>query len=84
LAPSSFHLFDLLRNHLCANASLMTKRLKQRCGSCWDTSKKFLCCGFRGTVKVMGQVYQCWWRICGEINAVQHMETCNLCCWCEN
>jgi hypothetical protein len=24
-------------------------------------------CGFRRTGKVMGQVYQCWWRICREM-----------------
>jgi hypothetical protein len=28
------------------------------------TVKRFLCCGFRRTAKTMGQVYQCWWRIC--------------------
>jgi hypothetical protein len=26
-----------------------------------------VCCGFRCTGKTMGQVYQCWWRICREI-----------------
>jgi hypothetical protein len=25
-------------------------------------------CGFRRTGKAMGQVYQCWWRICREIS----------------
>jgi hypothetical protein len=33
------------------------------------TVKRHLCCGFRRTGKAMGQVYQCWWRICREINA---------------
>jgi hypothetical protein len=39
----------------------------------WDaevtetTNKRLLCCGFRRTGKAMGQVYQCWWRICREI-----------------
>jgi hypothetical protein len=28
------------------------------------TVKRLLCCGFQRTGKVMGQVYQCWWRIC--------------------
>jgi hypothetical protein len=46
----------------------MAKRLKRRCGSGWENSKKFLCCRFRGTGKAMGQAYQCWWRICREIN----------------
>jgi hypothetical protein len=31
------------------------------------TVKRLLCCGFRCTGKVMGQVYQCWWRICREL-----------------
>jgi hypothetical protein len=30
--------------------------------------KTLLCCGFRRTGKATGQVYQCWWRICREIN----------------
>jgi hypothetical protein len=30
--------------------------------------KRLLCCGFRRTGKAMGQVYQCCWRICQEIN----------------
>jgi hypothetical protein len=30
--------------------------------------RQLLCCGFRRTGKVMGQVYHCWWRICREIN----------------
>jgi histone-lysine N-methyltransferase SETMAR len=33
LAPSDFHLFGPLKNALVANVSLMTKRLKWRCGS---------------------------------------------------
>jgi hypothetical protein len=28
------------------------------------TIKCLLCCGFRRTGKAMGQVNQCWWRIC--------------------
>jgi hypothetical protein len=32
------------------------------------TVKRLLCCGFQRTGKTMGQVYQCWWRICREIN----------------
>jgi hypothetical protein len=30
--------------------------------------KRLLCCGFRRTGKAMGQFYQCWWRVYGEIN----------------
>jgi hypothetical protein len=32
------------------------------------TVNRLLCCGFRRTGKAMGQVYQCWWRICREIH----------------
>jgi hypothetical protein len=32
------------------------------------TVKRLVCCGFRRTGKAMGHVYQCWWRICREIN----------------
>jgi hypothetical protein len=32
------------------------------------TVKRLLCCGFRRTGKAMGHVYQCWRRICREIN----------------
>jgi hypothetical protein len=32
------------------------------------TVKRLLCCGFLRTGKAMWQVYQCWWRICREIN----------------
>jgi hypothetical protein len=31
-------------------------------------SRRLLCRGFRRTGKAMRQVYQCWWRICREIN----------------
>jgi hypothetical protein len=36
--------------------------------------KRLLCCGFRRTGKAMGQVYQCWWRICREINVLPGFE----------
>jgi hypothetical protein len=36
--------------------------------------KSLLCCGFRRTGKVMGQVYKCWWRICREINVFSSFE----------
>jgi hypothetical protein len=32
------------------------------------TVKRLLRCGFRSTGKAMGQVYQCWYRICREID----------------
>jgi hypothetical protein len=34
------------------------------------TVRRLLCCWFRRTGKAMGQVYQCWWRICREINVI--------------
>jgi hypothetical protein len=57
-----------------ANVSLMTKRLKRRCEVAETTVKMLLCCGFRPTGKVMGQMYQCWWRIYGEINVFSRFE----------
>jgi hypothetical protein len=32
------------------------------------TVERPLCSGFRRTGKTMGQVYQCWWRLCRDIN----------------
>jgi hypothetical protein len=37
-------------------------------------SKRLIFCGFRRTGKAMGQVYQCWWRICREINVFCRFE----------
>jgi hypothetical protein len=31
------------------------------------TVEKLICSGFRLGGKALGQVYQCWWRICREI-----------------
>jgi hypothetical protein len=39
-----------------AKVSLMTKKLKRRCGSAETAVKSLLCCGFRRTGKAMGQV----------------------------
>jgi hypothetical protein len=36
--------------------------------------KRLLCCGFRHTGKAMGQVYQCSWRICREINVLSRFK----------
>jgi hypothetical protein len=38
------------------------------------TVKRLLCCGFQCTGKAMGQVYECWWRICREINIFSRFE----------
>jgi hypothetical protein len=59
---------------LLANVWLKMKRLNQRCRSGWDTSKMILSCRFWCISKVMGQVYQCWWRICQEINVFSRFE----------
>jgi hypothetical protein len=50
------------------NVSLMTKRLKRRCGSGWDNSQKASVLRFWSTDRATWQVYQCWGRICREIN----------------
>jgi hypothetical protein len=38
------------------------------------TVKILLCCGFRRASKAMGQVYQCWWRICREIKVFSRFD----------
>jgi hypothetical protein len=38
------------------------------------TVKRLLCCGFRRTGEPLGQVYQCWWRTCREINVFSRFE----------
>jgi hypothetical protein len=38
------------------------------------TARRLLCCGFRGAGKAMEQVYQCWWRICPEIDVFPRFE----------
>jgi hypothetical protein len=38
------------------------------------TVKRLLCWGLRRTGIAMGQVYQCWWRICKEINISSSFE----------
>jgi hypothetical protein len=48
--------------------SLNTKRLNGGAEVAETTVKILLCCGFRLTGKAVGQVYQCWRRICREIN----------------
>jgi hypothetical protein len=34
------------------------------------TVKRLLCCGFWRSGKAMGQMYECWWGICREINVI--------------
>jgi hypothetical protein len=38
------------------------------------TVERLVCRGFRRTSKVMGQVYQCWRRICREMNAFSRFD----------
>jgi hypothetical protein len=38
------------------------------------TVNRLPCCGFQCTGKAMGQVYQCCWRICREINVFTRFE----------
>jgi hypothetical protein len=38
------------------------------------TAKRLLCCGFRRTGKAMGQVCQCWWRVCREVNVFSRFD----------
>jgi hypothetical protein len=45
-----------------------SQMMKRRCGNGLDNKKNLQCCGFRCTGKAMGEVYQCWWRICRETN----------------
>jgi hypothetical protein len=53
---------------LVANVSLMKNRLNRGAEMAETIVKRLLCCGFRRTGKAMGQVYQCWRRICREIS----------------
>jgi hypothetical protein len=36
--------------------------------------KRLVCCWFRCTGRPVGQMYQCWWRICWEINVFSRFE----------
>jgi hypothetical protein len=45
------------------------------------TVKRILCCGFWHTGKAMGQVYQCWWRICREINVLFQVWISHVLCY---
>jgi hypothetical protein len=42
------------------------------------TVKRLLCFGFLGTGKALGQVYQCRWRICREINVFFQIRISNV------
>jgi hypothetical protein len=38
------------------------------------TVKRLLWCGFRRIGKAMGQVHQCWWMMCREVNVFSTFE----------
>jgi hypothetical protein len=40
----------------------------------WLREQLNTCCWFRHTGKEMGQAYQCWWRICREVNVLSRFE----------
>jgi histone-lysine N-methyltransferase SETMAR len=65
LAPSNFHLFHLPRNHL--GGKHFTDDEEAETGA-YKWLRQQPSCRFRHTDKAMAQVYQCWWRICREIN----------------
>jgi hypothetical protein len=48
------------------------------------TVKRLLCFGFRRTGKAMGQVYQCWWRICREIKVFLRVRISHVLCHIPN
>jgi hypothetical protein len=69
LAPNDFHLFGPPKNHFGGKRFADDRRSCNRGAEVAETIVKILqCCRFRRTGKAMGQVYQCWWRICQEIN----------------
>jgi hypothetical protein len=69
---TSFHVYDgkcLSRkavHNWATDVSLMTKRLKPEARK-W-LRQRSEDCGCPRTGKAMGKVYQCWWRICREVN----------------
>jgi hypothetical protein len=77
LAPSDFHLFDPLENHLGGKYFAHDEEVETEVAEI--TVKRLLCCGFRRTGKAMRQVCQCWRRICREINVFHIFEYHVLC-----
>jgi hypothetical protein len=62
-----------LRNSL--RDVLKSQMMPRPCEEVAETTVKILqCCGFWRTGKAMGQVYQCRWRICREINVFPRLE----------
>jgi hypothetical protein len=63
-----FRLFGPQMNHLGCKRFAGVEQVETEVQK-WlrQTVKRLLSCGFRRIGKEMGQVYQCWWRICREI-----------------
>jgi hypothetical protein len=75
LAPSDFHLFSPLKKPPWWQTFRWWERGWNGGVQVAETTvKRLLCCGFRCTDKVMGQVYQCWWRMHQEINVFCRFE----------
>jgi hypothetical protein len=68
LGPSDFHLFGTLENHFVGRCFADDKEVETEVRKWLTTVNRLLCWGFRRTGKAMRQVYQCWLRICREIN----------------
>jgi hypothetical protein len=73
-APSDFRLFGPLKTHLVVRRFADKEEVKTEVGKWLRQQSSLLCCGFRRTDKEMGQVYQCWWRICREITVFPRFE----------
>jgi hypothetical protein len=54
--------------------SKVTDDARQGAEEAETSQKRLLCCEFRRSGKAMGQVYQCWWRICRELNVFPRFE----------
>jgi hypothetical protein len=65
LATSVFHLFDPLKNHLGGKRFVDDEEVETEVRK-WLRQQR--------TAKAMGQVYQCWWKICREINVFSRFE----------
>jgi hypothetical protein len=69
LAASDFHLFGPLKKSPWWQMFCWWQRGWNGGAEVAETTvKRLLCCEFQHTGKAMGQVYQCWWRICRKIN----------------
>jgi hypothetical protein len=65
LAPTDFHLYDLLKKHFVGKHFFDDKEVETEVWK-WLRQQSIICCGFQHIGKTMGQVYKCWWRICRE------------------